>query len=121
MMKAWEKEGVYHVVNGRTGQQMPIYYQMYRDYRAKQEAFDLKGALQRMEQPVLLVHGTEDPAVPHQAAEQMQGWQPKAEVQLIDGADHVFGGRHPFEGSTLPPHSQALCDHTLRFLDRQLI
>ena len=119
MMQEWEDKGVYHIVNGRTGQQMPIYYQMYRDYKAKEEAFDLKRALQRLEQPLLLVHGTEDPAVSHQAALDMQAWKPDAEVQLIDGANHVFGGQHPYERKALPAHSQQLFEHTLSFIKRQ--
>lgn len=119
MMQEWEEKGVYHVVNGRTGQQMPVYYQMYRDYKAKEEAFDLKRAVQRLKQPLLLVHGTADPAVPHQAALDMQSWKTDAEVQLIEGANHVFGGQHPYTKEALPVHSQQLFEHTLSFIKRQ--
>lgn len=119
LIAEWESKGVYHVVNGRTGQRMPIYYQMYRDFKAKKEAFNLEYTLKRMEQPLLLVHGTDDPAVPHRAAERMHSWKPEAEVQLIEGANHVFGAQHPYEADDLPEHSQQLCKHTIAFIDRQ--
>ena len=118
MIRDWEKNGVYYVVNGRTGQQMPIYYQMYRDYMAKKEVYNLEFALKRLEQPLLLLPVTEAPAVSHQAAMQMQAWKPDAEVKLIDGADHVFGGQHPYEANELPGHSEELFRHTAGFMKR---
>jgi len=112
----WEAEGKYEVVNGRTGQQMPIYYQMYRDYKAKKEAMNVKEALRRFQKPMLILHGTEDPAVPAAAAEALHQQQSNSTLHLIAGADHVFGGRHPFDETTLPPHSQELTDRTIDFL-----
>ena len=108
MIAQWEAEGKYEVVNGRTGQQMPIYYQMYRDYRARAEALNVEAALRRFRKPMLILHGTEDPAVPATAAQTLHQQKPEAVLHLIDGADHVFGGRHPFEATTLPPHSEEL-------------
>lgn len=116
MIAKWEAEGQYLVVNGRTGQEMPIYFQMYRDYKAREEFFDVEQALRKLDIPVLILHGTADPAVPVSAAHTLQAAQAAAELRLIEGGDHVFGGRHPFEGDALPPHSQALVRHTLDFL-----
>ncbi len=118
MIAKWEAEGEYRVVNGRTGQEMPIYYQMYRDYKAREEFFDVAQAMSRLDIPVLILHGTADPAVPVSAAHALKAAQSAAELHLIEGGDHVFGGRHPFEGKELPPHTQALVRHTLDFLKR---
>jgi hypothetical protein len=38
-------------------------------------------------------------------------------LKIIEGADHVFGGKHPFpEDEDLPKHSQELVDLTIEFL-----
>jgi len=115
MIEHWEKQGVYQVINGRTGQEMPIYYQMYQDFLARREFFNLKRRLPQMEQPLLLVHGTEDPAVPEAAAHELKRWKEDARLHLIEGADHVFGGKHPYESSRLPAHSKELAEVTIDF------
>ncbi|TXB61577.1 alpha/beta hydrolase family protein [Phaeodactylibacter luteus] len=111
----WAAQGQYEVVNGRTGQSMPIYYQMYRDFKANEERFSVGRALQQFNRPLLIVHGTADPAVPVEAAHALYRAKNDAELQLIEGADHVFGGSHPYEQQELPLHSQLLASHTLRF------
>lgn len=116
MIADWAAKGQYEVVNGRTGQRMPIAYQMYLDYQAKEADFDLEKALAKLSKPLLIVHGTADPAVPPQAARQLKSWKPDAQLQLIEGADHVYGGRHPFEAERLPEHSEALIEHALAFI-----
>ena len=116
MIAQWEVDGQYVVVNGRTGQQMPIYFQMYRDYKAREEAMDVKRALQRLDIPMLILHGTADPAVPASAAEALKEGKTDARLHLIEGADHVFGGQHPFEKDGLPAHSRELVEQSLRFL-----
>lgn len=120
LIEKWKKEGVYYIKNGRTGQQMPMYWQMYQDYRANKALFDVEKALQKLQPPMLIVHGTADPAVPESAAHTIKGWNGSAQLHLIDGADHVFGGRHPFDEEKLPRHSRELVDTTIRFFRDQL-
>jgi len=117
LVKQWEKEGVYYIKNGRTGQQMPMYWQMYQDYQSRREWFDVEQAMQRLQQPMLIVHGTDDPAVPEAAAHTLKGWNESAQLHLIDGADHVFGGSHPFGEKSLPAYSEELVAVTIRFFD----
>ncbi|MCO6488835.1 MAG: alpha/beta fold hydrolase [Phaeodactylibacter sp.] len=115
-MEEWERRGVYHVLNGRTGQRMPVYYQMYRDYSAKREALDVEQAIRNLNKPLLIVHGDEDPSVPAEAARQLHAWNPGSKLLIIPGADHVFGGSHPYEGDALPEHARALVAHSIQFL-----
>jgi hypothetical protein len=38
-------------------------------------------------------------------------------LKIIAGADHVFGGKHPFpENEALPEHSEELIQETIKFL-----
>jgi len=114
-IKEWKERGVYHVVNGRTGQEMPLYYQMYEDYQAAGERFDTERAARALAKPWLIIHGTDDPAVSEQAAHHLHQWNPQSKLILIEGADHVFGGSHPYEREELPEHSQVLLEASLAF------
>jgi alpha-beta hydrolase superfamily lysophospholipase len=117
-IKEWEKNGKYEVENGRTKQIMPLYYQLHEDFQAHADQFDIDRRLPNYHKPILLIHGTEDPAIPHSAAEHLQSLAPKGEIHLIEGADHVFGGRHPFEGTELPIHTKELVETSLNFIDK---
>ncbi len=67
--------------------------------RAEQEAavalyrvadgIDLRGDLQRITQPTLIVHGDADPLVPAAVAQQMAQAIPNAQLTLLHGAGHV--------------------------------
>lgn len=116
----WKREGAYYVVNGRTGQEMPLFYQKYEDYLAGGDRFDTERAARALQKPWLIIHGTDDPAVPEAAAHHLHQWNPQAKLELIGGADHVFGGSHPYEKDELPPHSQQLLTASLAFARRAL-
>lgn len=113
----WHKAGVYHVLNARTQQQMPLYYQLYEDFAGRREAFDIRNCLQRLHIPILIVHGADDPAVPVKEARLLKAMKPEARLAVIEGADHVFNGRHPFEGTELPRASRELVEQTCVFLE----
>lgn len=117
-VEEWKKNGKYEVVNGRTQQIMPLYYQLYEDYQAHADQFDMDRRLLTYKKPVLLIHGTKDPAIPHSAAEHLKSIAPKGKLHLIEGADHVFGGSHPFEGPELPTHTVELVETSLKFINK---
>jgi fermentation-respiration switch protein FrsA (DUF1100 family) len=97
---------------------MPLYYQLYEDFQAHADQFDIDRRLPNYPRPVLLIHGTQDPAIAHSAAEHLQSLASKGELHLIKGADHVFGGSHPFEGAELPEHTRELVQVSLNFLNK---
>ena len=115
-VEEWALAGVYYVRNGRTGQDMPLHYQFYQDFEQRRIAYDTERASKALDKPWLIVHGTKDPAVSDGAAKQLHEWQPTAQLHLIEGGDHVFGGQHPFEGDALPEHTRELVEVSLRFL-----
>lgn len=120
LIQNWKQTGVYHITNGRTGQQMPMYYQMYEDFLANRRDFDTAEALKKLDKPLLIVHGTADPAVPLSAAHDLQSLYPDAELYVIPGADHVFGGSHPYKKEELPMHAKELVDTTIKFFRASL-
>ncbi|WP_052597967.1 S9 family peptidase [Aureispira sp. CCB-QB1] len=118
-IKQWEKDGVYYVLNGRTKQNMPLYYQLFEDYQKNAKRLSIKNTLQDLNKPYLIVHGSADPAVPVDAANYLLEHAANAELCLIDGANHVFGGQHPFDKKHLPKHTQELIVESLSFLKKK--
>ncbi len=114
-VEKWRAQGVIHAYNGRTKQYMPLYFDLYRDFQEHREQYDCCRAAASLSVPWLIVHGTEDPAVPVEAAWQLHACNPSARLALIEGADHVFGGRHPWEGAALPAFSQTLVERVADF------
>ena len=123
MLNDWADEGVRHILNGRTGQQMPLYYQLYETYATHRERLDIPSVYTGFSKPHLIIHGTEDPAVPPSAATALHRWNPDSQLIMMEGADHVFGGRHPFDRvdteEDLPEDSRSLVTFSIDFILNQ--
>ncbi len=111
----WKASGVRYVKNGRTKQLMPHYYQMHEDYIAHKDELDISKAAASIQVPWMILHGTADEAVPFSEAEELKELQPKVELVELDGANHVFGARHPWPESDMPEDLKVVCDHILNF------
>ncbi len=121
ILDEWKTKGVLYNRNGRTKQNMPLYYQLFEDFKANEDMLNIEKALQkRADLNLLVVHGSEDPAVPAFAAKQIHQWHSNSRLHLIEGANHVFGGSHPFESTKLPSHSQELVEVSMRFFTEAL-
>lgn len=112
----WETTGAQYLTNGRTKQQMPLYYQLYQNYQDNSTRLDIETAIKSLKIPILLCHGTEDPAVNIEQAYQLHQWQPRAELFTV-AADHVFGRKHPWVKNYLPDPMQQVVDETIDFLN----
>lgn len=114
-MLAWKQTGVDYYMNGRTQQQMPLYYQLYEDYLRNSARLNIRDAINRLEIPILICHGTQDNAVPVQKAYDLVKWQPHAKLFTVE-SDHVFGRRHPWTENHLPAAMDAVVEESLSFL-----
>ncbi len=114
-MEEWKQTGVQYYTNGRTKQQMPMYYQLYQDYEQNQQRLDIKNAIQHLDIPILICHGTQDGAVLIDTAFQLKAWQPSAQLFTVE-SDHVFGRKHPWTSNDLPLPMQAVVDKSIQFL-----
>jgi pimeloyl-ACP methyl ester carboxylesterase len=120
-MRHWQQQGVYHVENSRTQQQLPLYYQIVEDYHQNRVRLDIRHNLRRrLTQPLLIVHGDEDETVPVQRAHQLKEWKPEAELLLLPGVTHNFGGAHPWPAAELPTEARQAAEATAVFLHRVL-
>lgn len=112
----WKESGVIYVENSRTKQQLPHYYQFYEDFVNNTERFTIENAVQNLKIPNLVIHGTEDPTVAISEGEKIKQWSSKGEFLVIEGADHVFGGKHPWESEKLPQHMQEVVEASIEFV-----
>ncbi len=110
-----EQDGVIYVRNGRTQQTLPLYYAYYEDVIFNPIRLGVERQLKEMNIPVLIAHGTHDTSVPTQYAHDMHAWNPNTELYLVDGANHTFGGKHPYEADKLPDASEVLAEKTANF------
>jgi len=95
-LKEWKETGVKYVLNGRTKQQMPHYYQFYQDFKTNEERLHIESAIKRLKIPILLIHGDSDTSVSLNEAKELQQWNMNCELKIIKNADHVFNTKHPW-------------------------
>ena len=98
----WKDKGIKYVLNGRTHQQMPHYFQFYEDFINNEKRLTIKRAATNLKIPHLIVHGSKDTSVLIDEAKALHKWNPKSKLAMIENADHVFGASHPWEKESLP-------------------
>jgi len=112
----WKTSGVAYYTNSRTGQQLPMYYQLYEDYRLNEEKLNIESAIKKITVPVMLIHGSLDTSVPVEKAHDLKKWQPAATLFILE-TDHVFGRKHPWPETELPIAMNQVLAETIRFLE----
>ena len=113
----WEKEGKVQVENKRTGHVYPLYKQFYDDFQKNKSAFDMTKLCEKFSKPLLILHGTDDQTVPFSEAKDYFEHVPHSILIPVEGADHTFGGKHPFnESDTLTNHLMDVFENTLEFI-----
>lgn len=115
-LKQWENDGVFYVLNGRTNQQMPHYFQYYLNFKQHEKRLTIKTAVNKLKIPYLIIHGTQDESVSVQEAYQLNLWNPKSKLVLIDNASHTFGISHPYTEENLSEAMKTVVEATIIFL-----
>lgn len=90
---------VMEILNARTGQRLPLYRDALDDLRANRGALDMEAAASRLGSALLIVHGTDDEAVPVAEAHSLHRAAGCAELAIIEGAGHTMDASHPFPGT----------------------
>ncbi len=111
----WNKKGVYFIENGRTKQQMPHYFQFYTSFIKNEERLTISKAAKKIRIPQLVIHGTEDSTVALKEAKDLHQWNPESTLCFVEGADHVFGAKHPWDSANLPSHLNEITQKTIEF------
>ncbi len=114
-LEKWKTTGVDYYINSRTGQQLPLYYQLYLDFQDNHERLNILKAIQQLTKPLLICHGSNDEAVHISSAYKIHEAS-KGSKLLIVSSDHVFGRKHPWPQKEMPPSMQEVINETIRFL-----
>ena len=117
-LKTWAETDIAYIYNGRTQQNMPLYYQFYKNCLANSARLSVENAVKKINIPHLHVHGDDDPTVSIDAAYSIKSWNPKTYLHVIKSADHVFDGFHPYNLDVFTKDLQEAIDVTLNFLKR---
>jgi pimeloyl-ACP methyl ester carboxylesterase len=115
-LESWKTEGVKYVLNGRTKQQMPHFYQFYEDFIANENRFNIQRAVSKLKIPHLIIHGNNDTSVFLTEAENLHAWNPQSQLEIIEGSNHVFGANHPWDHDFLPEHLIMAVNKVITFL-----
>ena len=116
-LDAWKSSGVSFVMNGRTKQQMPHYYQFYENFMANAERLTIQNAAKNLKLPHLIIHGDGDTSVDLKEALELHKWHPQSELIVLEGANHLFGSHHPWDFSELPPCLQEIHSKMTHFIN----
>lgn len=112
----WKNTGQMFVENGRTKQQMPHDWKFYEDFKQNETRLTIKRAVTSLGKPYLVLHGTEDTTVSIKEAQQLKCWNKNAKLEVVNGANHVFGASHPWKEAKLPKHLQKATAISCSFL-----
>ena len=118
----WRRDGRIDVVNTRTGQVLPLFRDALEDAdRNAAGLLDVKAAAARITVPWLIAHGTADRSVSPEIGKALKAASrsAKTELLLVEGADHTFGAKHPWAGST--PQLDVVFERTVRLLAGALL
>lgn len=119
-LESWRKEGVYYVLNGRTKQEMPHYYQFYEDFEKNVHRFDVERATEMAKAFVLIIHGTNDESVSVKNAEHLHILNPNSELFLVENADHTFGSKEPWTEKELPQNLNIVTEKCIDFINENM-
>jgi len=114
-LKEWKEKGVKYVLNGRTKQQMPHYYQLYEDFMANKDRLNIQSATEKLTIPQLIIHGDNDTSINIKEAEELHQWNPKSKLKIIKGANHVFNTKHPWNNNNLSPELKTVVKQIVSF------
>ncbi|MDR2205980.1 MAG: alpha/beta fold hydrolase [Flavobacteriaceae bacterium] len=112
----WKKTGVYYSPNGRTGQQMPHYFQFYEDYLQNEKRLNVEFSMKHIKAKTLIIHGTGDESVPDENSRNLHLWKPESELFLIENANHTFGAKEPWTEFSLPKDLETAVEKMIDFL-----
>lgn len=112
----WHKTGVTYIENTRTKQQLPHYYQFYEDFITNKERFSIQRAAEALSKPFLIIQGDEDRSVVLAEAQALNRWNSNSELIIISGANHVFGGSHPWQKCKMPTDLEKAVFLTVDFI-----
>jgi uncharacterized protein len=116
-LENWRQNGVQYEKNTRTGQNMPVGFQLYEDVHLHSSRFNIEAACSKLTIPRLVIHGEKDEAVSILEGQHLANWLHVPLIEIPHG-NHTFGAVHPWEGFELPEQLGLVVQLTREFVGR---
>lgn len=114
--------GYLETASARTGQTLRIGHEFLTEQLENPLAYQLTRRVAELSQPVLVIHGSDDPTVPVQCGEHLAAAGSRGRFVRVDGADHVFNTPNPMPADGEPSEMlRVLCDALTGFCREQCI
>ncbi len=109
VLPQWKREKFIMIPNSRTGQDMQLDLNIVEDIEKNKIKLNILKAASRLDAPCMVIHGEKDETVPTAEAHQIfkELHLSRSRLEIIEGATHTYGVKHPFEGPT-PEFKKAL-------------
>ena len=114
-LSKWKANGIRYISNSRTGQELPISINFYKDFIDNESKLSIKTALLNYSGKFLACYGSLDLVVPNQYALDMAKWASNSTLLKIR-TNHTFGSKHPWIETSLPDSLKEVCLKTIDFL-----
>jgi len=116
----WRRQGFVEIPNLRTKEVHRLGLGWLEDVERNARALDVPAACLRLATPTLLLHGSEDEAVPLREGESLlRAFAPGlASLEVVPGASHTFGAAHPLE--RVPEALEGVLRRSCAFLSNAL-
>lgn len=102
--------------SSRTGQDLQIGLPFLEEVESAPHAYDPVRCIARIACPMLILHGSDDPTVPVESAHALSAAAKHAQLEVLDGANHVFNAPNPLPLDTpAPPTAQRMIDMVCEF------
>jgi pimeloyl-ACP methyl ester carboxylesterase len=115
-LENWKKTGVKYVLNGRTKQNMPHFYQFYLNFKENEERLNIQKAVENLKIPQLIIHGDNDTSISVDQGKKINSWNTKSQLEIIKNADHVFNVSHPWQENNLSKELEQVTRLCIDFL-----
>lgn len=115
-LEEWKNSEVMYVLNGRTKQEMPHFYQFYQNFKENEDRLTIKNAIQKLNKPLLIINGEYDTVVSSFEGEKMQSWNSKSKKIVVKEMGHTLGSKHPWKEEKLPKHLEKTIQISIDFI-----
>ena len=113
----WQKTGVHTIVNQRTKQEMPIYFQFVDAYAKHAHELSLTKQFENISCPLLIIHSEDDQTVPISDAFTIYENIPHAILLEIENSNHTFNCKHPLKERKITRSFAEVITETIAFFD----
>jgi pimeloyl-ACP methyl ester carboxylesterase len=117
MLEKWGNDGVMIIMNSRTNQYMPMHYDFVEVLYKNQSLLNVSNTIKQLGNRVAWIQGTNDESVFYDENWLMKQNNPQMHWVKVEGANHTFGGFHPYNEDILPKDTIFAIEESIKFIE----